>query len=340
METDTKSALLASGGSDIRGVKFDWMLEREPCYRNAISSCQTNTLGAVIPSLDSTLGCARTDIPCREWVSDSEPLGGALSLYDDSDLNIISPVRRRYGHVAYNDELDFFCGEEANKSTLALCFDNTQDGRYCLPKTSYQGIEQKTYFRSSDLWMDDDELISSSDLQNNREPRSPFSFSRMPMLSWDFDNKKDERNLWITSRDIKTDILSTSLVSPLGGLFSYPNRPNNKELENLLPLSCFSSHHYHEEPENLLLLLHKAGHHKEFGEHVLEDKDDILPDSSHIPFTLSCLPNYFNQFEDCHDDAELGCGTSFFPNDDHPCIKKNITKEAVFYSELFLDFRI
>ncbi|KAH7517479.1 hypothetical protein FEM48_Zijuj09G0069200 [Ziziphus jujuba var. spinosa] len=105
----------------------------------------------------------------------------------------------------------------------------------------------------------------------------------MPMLDWDFDNIKDEKNL-------------------------------------------------------------SLAHNHEYGRHLLEGKDDIIPDPSHLPLTLSCTPNHFTA-KDCHNDNGSDGGSNFFtPHHNNWFMSKVIKEghdypntEALLSSELVLD---
>ena len=152
--------------------------------------------------------------------------------------------------------------------------------------------------------------------------------SNMPMLDWNNDKEKAERNLSITSQDIQPITYPMSLAARVcddkfyaDGLFSSPNVLNNEEPECSRPVSLLSSYDNHE-----------------YGIHFLEGKEDILPDSNHIlPLTLSRRTNNFISDEDFYND-------SGFPHQDHWCMSKLLSQwhpypqtEALLSSRLVLD---
>lgn len=157
----------------------------------------------------------------------------------------------------------------------------------------------------------------------------------MPMLDWDFDGTKDERNFSTAYQDIKVKMHPTSSASFVddnqyyaNGLFSSSNLHDNGESKNSLPLSCLFGYRFHDH---------------EFGRHLLEGKEDIIPHPSHLPLTLSCTPDYFTA-EDCHNDnGSEGVSNFFTPHRNNWFMSKVIegydylNTEALLSSKLVLD---
>ncbi|KAF3436041.1 hypothetical protein FNV43_RR23133 [Rhamnella rubrinervis] len=157
-----------------------------------------------------------------------------------------------------------------------------------------------------------------------------------PMLDWDFDNTKDEKNLSRACQDIEMKTHWTFLSSWVDDnqyypseLFSSLNFHNNRESKTPLRLSCLSDYHCH---------------HHQFGRHVLEGKEVIVPDTNHLPVTLLSIANYFSEAEDCRNDTGYEGGSNFFsPRYNYGFIRKAIeghhcpTTEALLSSEFVSD---
>ncbi|XP_062079305.1 uncharacterized protein LOC133783665 isoform X2 [Humulus lupulus] len=128
--------------------------------------------------------------------------------------------------------------------------------------------------------------------------------SNAPALDWNYDKEKFGRTLSIiSSHDIEPNSHRSSLAwidDDDNGSFASSNVHINEEPEYSLPMSSSSYHHNHD-----------------LRVEILEDQEDIhtLPDSNHLPLTLSRRPNYFGPDEYFYDDT---C----FPHQDHWSMSK------------------
>lgn len=124
--------------------------------------------------------------------------------------------------------------------------------------------------------------------------------SDTPMLEWEFDNDRVEKDFARTFQDIETNAHLASLVPwvdkdklNVGELFSISNIHFDEESGSSLPLSCVSSYHNHE-----------------CGVQILEDKEEVSLDSNRIPLTLSWSGNYSGPPKDWYN------GTGFHHQED------------------------
>lgn len=224
------------------------------------------------------------------------------------------------------------CGPYFSKS-LSSCWSNTSRGRFqYLDFPTRSANETHHHYRECEA----DASLRGGTLTSCAESDLLFPFKKYgylsdlkeldifcqpnkytPMLDWDFDNTKDETNLSIACQDIEKNTHLTSLSSWVddnqyypSGLFSSLNFHNNEESETSLPLSCLSGYRCHDH---------------QIGRHVLEGKELIVPDTSHLPVTLSSTANYFSKAEDCHNDTGYEGGSNFFsPSHNYWFIRKVI----------------
>ncbi|PON37154.1 hypothetical protein PanWU01x14_322750 [Parasponia andersonii] len=251
-----------------------------------------------------------SSITSQDLEQNTRPMSLAPRAYDDkvyADGWFSSP------HVYNNEEpgcsRPHSClSSYHNKETQALCTEG--DSSFVFPVRRLRSVELL-----EDL---DDFCQPNRYLVGNQ--------SNTPLLDWDNDNDKVERNLSITSQDLEQNTHPMSLAPRVyddkayaNGLFSSPNVYNNEEPECLRSHSCLSSYHDHER-----------------GIQILEGEEDIhiSPDSNYVPLTLSRRMNHLSRAEDFYNDTG-------FPHQDRWHMSRLINQRHPFYqAEALLSSRL